>query len=239
MKSQKPDAARVWKQFTDILIPHFKLSITDRAVYWHLLRHSRLEGKRRLHFSISWLANGSGLTAGPVREAVRRLVSYGIFRLLERSRKGHIVEIRLPDEVRTAAPPTSHSTTPANQIPFARGARRSHDPSDLEHVDFLKNYVHRRAIHDRDDGNCFYCLRRLNRRTRCLDHVVPRAKSGRNSYRNLVSACVECNSLKSGTHAHDLLRRLYRERRLTSSEVAARLRALKALAAGKLRPSMR
>src|SRR5437016_5588347 len=119
MKTQKTDAARVWKQFTDSLIPQFKLSTTDRAVYVHLFRHSHLQGKRRLHFSIAWLAGGSGLTDTVVRQSVRRLVSYGIFRLLERSRKGHIVEIRLPDEVRTAAPPTSHSTTPANQIPFA------------------------------------------------------------------------------------------------------------------------
>jgi len=55
---------------------------------------------------------------------------------------------------------------------------------------------------------------------------------------NLVSSCVECNSVKRDTSAPDLLRRLYREHRLTSAELAARLRALKSLAAGKLRPSL-
>jgi 5-methylcytosine-specific restriction endonuclease McrA len=73
---------------------------------------------------------------------------------------------------------------------------------------------------------------------RCLDHVVPLVRSGRNSYRNLVSSCMECNAQKGEKAADDFLRRLYRERRLTAAELAARLRALDALAAGKLRPSL-
>ena len=52
MKTQKPDAELVWKQFTDFFIPEYKLSITDRAVYWHLFRHSCLEGKRRCPSSL-------------------------------------------------------------------------------------------------------------------------------------------------------------------------------------------
>ena len=48
----------------------------------------------------------------------------------------------------------------------------------------------------RERGHCFYCLRRTDARVQCLDHVVPRARPGRNSYRNLVSSCLECNSLK-------------------------------------------
>jgi hypothetical protein len=38
--------------------------------------------------------------------------------------------------------------------------------------------------------------------------------------------------------AGDFLRQLYRERRLTAAEFAARLRALDALVAGKLRPTI-
>jgi len=70
----------------------------------------------------------------------------------------------------------------------------------------------------------------------CLDHVVPQSRSGRNSYRNLVSSCMECNSQKGEKPADDFLRRLYRERRLTATELAARLRALDDLASGNLRP---
>ena len=66
---------------------------------------------------------------------------------------------------------------------------------------------------------------------------MPQARSGRSSYRNLVSSCMECNTQKGETAA-DFLRRLYRERRLTAAELAARLRALDALASGKLRPPL-
>ena len=63
---------------------------------------------------------------------------------------------------------------------------------------------------------------------------MPRARAGRNSYRNLVSSCLECNSLKGERPATDFLRCLYRQRCLTASELNARLRALDALASGKL-----
>ncbi len=82
----------------------------------------------------------------------------------------------------------------------------------------------------RSELSCAVCS------SQSLDHVVPRARLGCNSYRNLVSSCIECNSQKGEKPADEFLRRLYRERRLTATELAARLRALDALAAGKLRP---
>jgi hypothetical protein len=47
-----------------------------------------------------------------------------------------------------------------------------------------------------------------------------------------------CNSHKGEQHATDFLRWLYREQRLTAAELSARLRALRALASGKLRPQL-
>ena len=65
---------------------------------------------------------------------------------------------------------------------------------------------------------------------------MPRALLGRNSYRNLVSCCSQCNLRKGDRPAADFLRRLYRERCLTGPELVGRLRALDALASGNLRP---
>jgi hypothetical protein len=65
---------------------------------------------------------------------------------------------------------------------------------------------------------------------------VPLVRRGRNTYRNLVSSCLECNSRKRDRPAPDFLRTLYRQGRLTPAELTARLRALQSLAAGKLRP---
>jgi hypothetical protein len=108
--------------------------------------------------------------------------------------------------------------------------------ASLDNVNFLRTRALRRAIHAREGGLCFSCLRRIPSRARSLDHVVPRVDAGRNSYRSLVSRCLECNSRKRQRSAGDFLRWLYRKGGLTKDELFGRLRALHALAAGKLRP---
>src|SRR5712691_7618489 len=226
MKNNKLDTAQIWKQLEDLLVPRLRLSITDRAVYSHLLRHSRLEGRARLRFSIAWLARGARLSHNPARWAVRRLIAHGALRLVERSKAGHVVEVLLPEEIRATRPRK-----------VRRGARPLPRGVDFE-LDFLKNRVLRHALHVRERGRCFYCLRRLTPLIRCLDHVVPRVSFGSNSYRNLVSCCLQCNSQKRDRPAGDFLRWLYRERRLTAAELTARLRALDALASGKLPPAL-
>ncbi len=109
---------------------------------------------------------------------------------------------------------------------------------DLEKADFLESRALRQAIHAREGGFCFYCLRRLRPMVRGIDHVVPRVRGGSNGYRNLVSSCAECNSQKGERRAEDFLRWLYREGRLSAGELSGRLRALAGLAAGKLRPPL-
>lgn len=226
MKDKKPNAERVWKQLEDQLVPRLPLSTTDRAVYSHLLRHSRLEGKKEFRFSIRGLARYVHVSDTRTRDAVRRLADRGALRIVERSKEGHVVEVRLPEEIPLGR---------ADGIE-ARKAKAQPSGVNLEERDFMQNKALQQMIHAREEGRCFYCLRRTDGRIRCLDHVVPRAKAGRNSYRNLVSSCLECNSLKGERCATDFLRSLYRERRLTAAELNERLRALEALAAGKLPP---
>jgi 5-methylcytosine-specific restriction endonuclease McrA len=226
MKNNKLNAVQVWKQLEDMLVPRLRLSVTEHAVYSHLVRHSRLEGELRAQFSILRLARHIGLSTGPARDAVRRLTEHGALRVVERSKAGYVVEVRLPEEIR-AARPDSIGTTDAGHAPRE---------GNIEETDFLQNRALRLAMHAREGGTCFYCLRQVTPTMKCLDHVVPRAEHGRNSYRNLVSSCLECNSNKGERPAGDFLRRLYRAGRLTGAELEGRLRALEALAAGKLRP---
>ena len=68
--------------------------------------------------------------------------------------------------------------------------------------------------------------------------VVPRAKSGLNTYRNMVSRCPECNWQKKDHAAADFLREMYREGRLSRNDLSGGLAALHALAAGHLRPQV-
>jgi 5-methylcytosine-specific restriction endonuclease McrA len=195
MKIKRPSAEQVWKQFED-LAPRLRLSATDRVVYSHLLRHTRLERKLRLRFSIPWLARGVGLCGNSARWAVRRLIARGLLRLIERGKAGHLVEVRLPEEVPAVA------AGPNDPRPLCPN-RTDH----FEELDFLNHPSLRRAIHLRERGLCFYCRGRLTVRTRCIDHVVPLAELQDNSYRNLVSCCRKCNSQKSDLPAADLLRR--------------------------------
>jgi hypothetical protein len=229
MKNKKINAVQVWKQLEDLAVPRLHLSVFDRAVYSHLLRHSRLEGKLQLRFSILWLARGACLSGFAARKAVRSLVAKGVLRLAERSKAGHVVKVCLPEEMRAVRAGKS----------AACAAVRAASADNIEKADFLETRALREAIHAREGGFCFYCLRRLTPMVRCIDHVVARVRRGGNGYRNLVSSCAECNSQKGERRAEDFLRWLCREGRLSTGELSGRFLALAKLAAGKLRPPLR
>ena len=229
MPNKKLNPKLLWIQFEDVLVPRLGLTVWDRAVYSYLLRHSLLIGKRRLHFAVMSVAHNLRLSNGPVRQAVRRLDELGALRLLERSKTGHLVEMRLPEHIR--------AIREADGPPAVLTAGADRASSKLEATDFMSTWALRKAIHDRDRGACFHCLRRTPAHVRCLDHVVPRARYGRNSYRNLVSCCIECNTLKGDMPAPIFCASSTVRGRLTAAELDARLAALKDLAAGKLRPA--
>lgn len=225
MANEKINVKFLWMQFEDVLVPRLGLSVWDRAVYSYLLRHSLVVGKLRLRFAVMSVSRDLGLSQGPVRQAVRRLDELGALRLVERSKSGHIVEMRLPSQITALhAGEADPAPDPASPLPA------------IETTDFMSSWALRKTIHDRERGVCFYCLRRTPCNVQCLDHVVPRALHGRNSYRNLVSCCIECNTAKAEMPAPDHLRILYRKGRLTAKEHDSRLQALKDVAAGKLRP---
>jgi 5-methylcytosine-specific restriction endonuclease McrA len=48
----------------------------------------------------------------------------------------------------------------------------------------------------REDRHCKYCGKRLNRYTATIDHVIPLSKGGKDSKKNRVLACYECNQEK-------------------------------------------
>ena len=100
MNHKAMDGVEIWKQFEDLLIPELRLSVLERAVYSYLVRHSRLEGKARLALSMGALARGAVLGGGTARRGVRGLAGKGALRLAERGQRGHVIFVRLPEEVR-------------------------------------------------------------------------------------------------------------------------------------------
>jgi pimeloyl-ACP methyl ester carboxylesterase len=127
MKNQKLDAAEVWRQMEDLAAPQLRQTVHERAVYSYLLRHSRIEGKVRLRFSISWLRHGAGLPIRAARKAIRGLAAKGALRVVGRGREGHVVEVRLPEEIRGVH---------AREIAGDRAAR-AREIDNLEAADFL------------------------------------------------------------------------------------------------------
>src|SRR5258708_13368899 len=99
MKTKKPNAELVWKQLEDFLAPRLRLSAIDRTVYAHLLRHSPLEGKLRLHFSIPWLGRTVHLSLTPARKAVRPLFTPGALPLAPLSKARHLLPAPPPEHI--------------------------------------------------------------------------------------------------------------------------------------------
>ena len=236
MKVKMPNAALVWKQVDDFVVPRLRLNVIDRAVYSHLLRHTRLEGRHRLGFTQMWLAKGVGVCRNTARSSMHRLASRGAIRLIESSLHGHLVDVLLPGEMRVGFRGLPDRPLLC-RLPKASPILRAAAPT-IEELDFFSTPSLRSAIYARERYACFYCRRRLKKGTWGLDHVVAQMHSGGNSYRNLVACCVECNTRKAHKPASELLCRLFRERRLTAASLAARLSALELLSAGKLRPRL-
>jgi 5-methylcytosine-specific restriction endonuclease McrA len=77
--------------------------------------------------------------------------------------------------------------------------------------------LNRRNLYARDTNRCQYCGKHFGTRELTLDHVVPRVQGGEHTWKNLVCACVKCNTRKGGrtpqqAHMH-LIRRPVRPRR--------------------------
>lgn len=79
----------------------------------------------------------------------------------------------------------------------------------------------RQAIYNRDERRCVYCDLQSYKLT--LDHLVPPALGGTNESRNLVTACVACNSAKQQKTTRQFLRAL-REKGVETEEIAKRIR---------------
>jgi len=93
--------------------------------------------------------------------------------MVQRSKTGHVAEVRLPGEIRAVRLNRIESRAVAEK---ARPG--AHAAVNIEQVDFLHSMPLRKAIHARERGHCFYCLRRTTPMVQCLDHVVPQARFG-------------------------------------------------------------
>jgi len=55
----------------------------------------------------------------------------------------------------------------------------------------------KRGVLERDGFKCAYCKKKGKNIVDTVDHVLPRAQGGRDSWENLVACCTGCNSKKA------------------------------------------
>jgi len=81
----------------------------------------------------------------------------------------------------------------------------------------------RENIFLRDNYQCQYCGKKLNKGHLTLDHVTPVVQHGKKSWENIVSSCKPCNQKKGGRTPHEagmkLLRKPTQPRWLPKSEL--------------------
>lgn len=213
------DLALIINQCEDYLFPTRSFSVRQRALYYHLFRHTHLEGKSSGLFSLLPLSNAIGVAESSVREDVRALHERGCLVIEDRSRNGHLLRVLLPSDIPGVVP----ETRPEVQI-------------DIASMDFFSNRRFLSVLLAREDGRCFYCLKSIRAESCELDHVSCQANGKDNSIRNIVCSCYECNTTKQAQPAADFVRSLYRKGVLSQPELENRLSALEQLTAGNLLP---
>jgi len=216
------DWQAVYKDIEDRLAPQLKFDVWERVVYYHLLRHTRLEGQDTRLFSIDPLSASLRLSNTKVREFLPSLDRKGCTKN-EVTRLGYKIRVLLPAEL---------SLVELSGAPSA-------EPVDIETLDFFEGRKYLGPLLERESQACFYCLTKLQATDSELDHVVPGARTFDNSYRNIVVCCHPCNRKKGEQEATDFIRTLFRQGLLSELELQERIVAVESVRAGLLRPILR
>jgi len=179
--------------------------------YWHLFRHSILAtGQQYLRCSTRSLQNGviksaynqaraeksnRPVSLRSVREALSDLEQIGAIRKEgEPTRDGTLYKVLIPEEIEACRKAMS-----------AREASLYRRVDVRIEVDYYNVRENRHKIFERDGYKCAYCRKQLTRFTATLDHMKPVSAGGNNGYENVITACLGCNSTKTGKSLADFL----------------------------------
>jgi hypothetical protein len=132
-----------------------------------------------------------------VQESLAALVTKGAISLAgDVNREGTPYRIHLPEEIALCR--ESMSKAQQEQLPQI-------DPK--RELDFYNIKENRLKVFERDKYMCHYCKKQLARFSATLDHIQPVSKGGDNSYDNLITACLLCNSQRGAKPIMDHITR--------------------------------
>lgn len=135
------------------------------------------------------------ISQGKSSEILRSLEAIGAIRKEgEPNRYGTPYRLMIPDEIEECRKFRAQrtATEPMPEV----------NSTDIDYNNVREN---RTKVYERDDYKCHYCQKQLTRFTATLDHVKAVAEGGDNSFENIVTACLGCNSRKHRRPVGDFL----------------------------------
>ena len=192
------DTDTIIKQFVDYLMP--QLTPHEASLYIFLLRRSWLDlGESKVRIgqrTIAQLYGRGPKMAVPSRahilRQVKALQQKGCLRISDTNRDGTLYEVVLPKSVPSVVEKLQIKAQP------------------LVEEDFYNDPAKRTIVYERDHWLCFYCGERVTQENVTLDHYLPVSKGGSNAKDNLKTACLVCNSIKSGKTYEEAIPYLYK-----------------------------
>lgn len=212
------DLVKTIKEVEDYLISFLKLNPYERSLYYHLFRQTRLINKD----VISSAPTTVGLTDFSARKQLRTMDKKGCIKIVEVRRDGLKIKVFLPIEIEGCVVEREVEVKPI----------------DIESINFYSDQKYRATILKRENGECFYCLKKINAENYVLDHLISQMNRGDNSYRNIVAVCHECNSKKAGKNGDDFVRSLYRDGILSEKDLEKRLAMIQQVVDGEIKPEL-
>ena len=213
--SATPDDQAFAENFNLLELPDLACSIIDflqpmlypyeAAVYWHLFRKAILgTGTQYTRASVrgmmkgvitSWSGKSDGLCYNAVQKALQGLEEKGgISKAGDTNREGTLYKVHLPEEI------------PSCQEAMKQGRQVEVTEVDAkQELDFYNIRENRLKVFERDEYKCQYCFKQLTRFNATLDHVQPVSQGGDNSFGNLVTACLHCNSQRGCRPVMDII----------------------------------
>lgn len=194
------ELASVVRDVVDYLQP--LLTPYQAAFYWYLFRQSiAANGLSHVRVSTRGLQKGvvrsarsEKVSQTQVKELLAGLEAVGAIRKeAEPNREGTLYRVLVPELIESCREYKEQLT--ASKLP----------PADETQADFYNVRENRRRVYERDDYKCHYCGKQLTLMTATLDHVTPVAAGGDNSFENLITSCLHCNSRKNRRPVGDFL----------------------------------
>lgn len=168
----------------------------ESSIYWYLFRHSILQtGGNYVRVSTRGLGKpkaviksssgqSEGLSYGAVQDALKGLEEKEIIKKVgDTNREGTLYQIFLPEEIKICQERMKEVVI--EELPKI-------DPK--KEADYYNVKENRLKVFERDSFKCYYCDKQLTRFSATLDHIQPISEYGDNSFDNLVTACLHCNS---------------------------------------------